>query len=250
MPRWPGPGRAPARAAAPRRRLPVVGLAIALLASAILLAEPARLYLQADVTTRQQSRAIALASGDRAILDADTALADTTGGDRRQVTLLDGAALFEVARDGRSFVVSVGDLTVEVLGTTFETAMIHDTVTVSVREGRVRVVAGDRNWTLAAGDRLLWSKDGGGALDTIDPADVAIWQSGRFVADGLSFAQVADVIDRRLPGRVVVGGAGLAASRVSGTINLDDPELALAALAATRGARILSIPVLGKIILP
>lgn len=243
---WQGTGAPPRR----RIRLPAVVLGLALVLSALALADPARKFLLADVTTRHAGRQVALASGDTAVLDADTALTDTTEGAARQVGLLDGAALFDVARDGRAFVVSVGDLTVEVLGTTFETALIADAVTVGVRAGRVRVTDGGRTWTLGAGERLLWSPGGEAEITRIPPEDVAPWVQGRFVADGLSFAQVADVIDRRLPGRVMLGSADLAASRVSGTINLDDPDLALRALAATRGAQIISIPVLGKIILP
>lgn len=243
---WQGTGAPPRR----RIRLPAVVFGLVLGLSALALADPARKFLLADVSTRHEGRQVALASGDIAVLDADTALADTSEGDTRQVALLDGAALFDVAQDGRGFVVAVGDLTVEVLGTTFETAMIGDAVAVGVREGRVRVSGGGREWTLGAGDRLLRSADGTVEIATITPEDVAPWVQGRFVADGLTFAQVADVIDRRLQGRVMLRSADLAASRVSGTINLDDPDLALQALAATRGARIISIPVLGKIILP
>lgn len=242
---WTGAGRKP---------WPNIALILACLGAlavaAYVFADPVRTLILADFSTRYDTREVALASGDSATLDAGTALTDETGGAQRHLTLLEGAALFDVSTDGRPFVVSVGDLDVEVLGTRFEVARTDDTVAVAVREGVVRVSTGKTGWTLTRGERLSRSDAGGTEIADIDPAAVAAWQHGRFVADGLTFAQVAEVIDRRLPGRIFIADAELARARVSGTIDLRDPDGALAALAAARGARILSAPALGRLVLP
>ena len=221
-----------------------------MLAAAYFGAEPARNLLFADVVTRLEARKTILASGDAATLDADTALADHTAGAERLITLFEGATLFDVAQNARPFEVSAGALTIEVLGATFEAARFDDMVVVSVSEGQVRVMTGNTRWTLEDGERLLWSAQGGGDVVDIDPAAVARWRQDRCVSDGLTFAQVADVIDRRLPGNVVVPNKALATSRVSGTSNLDNPTLALEALAATQCARVFSAQPLGYLILP
>lgn len=242
---WAGTGRKPG----PNKPL-VMALIAVLTTSAYFGIEPLRILLFADFTTRYETLRVALASDDIVVMDAETALTDNTDGTSRQVRLLEGAALFDVTNDGRAFSVSAGDITIDVLGTIFEVTETGDLMTVSVSEGQVQVSAESMQWTLQAGERLTWSKGGGGDVDAVNTTDIALWRQDRFVADGLTFAQVADVIDRRLPGTVIIGSGNLANSRVAGTFDLDNPELALEALAATRGASIISAPVLGHLFLP
>ncbi|MEM7733001.1 MAG: FecR domain-containing protein [Pseudomonadota bacterium] len=242
---WAGVGRKPG----PNTPL-MVALLAGVLALGLLVTKPARNLFLADIATRFETLETDLASGDRVVLDADTALSDDTDGAERQVTLFDGAALFDVEKDGRPFVVQAGDLTIEVLGTTFEASRINESVAVSVSEGRVRVSTPDREWTLDAGDYLLWSGQTGGQVVEIEPRAVALWRDDRIVADGLTFGQLADVIDRRLPGKIVFGQAALSDARVSGTVSLKNPEAALRAVAAARDARVISLGPLGHLILP
>ncbi|MEM9910607.1 MAG: FecR domain-containing protein [Pseudomonadota bacterium] len=241
---WSGAGRKPSA-----NKPLVLTLFIGLIASAYLVADPLRTMLLADFNTQTEMREVNLASGDRATLDAGTSLADDSEGPDRRVALLKGTALFDVASDGRRFEVQVGDVTVEVLGTVFETAWIEELVVVSVSEGRVRASDGTQIWTLEAGESLFWNDQDGGDLVDVDPNALSLWRDDRLVADGLTFAQVADVIDRRLPGRVFIANNAVATSRVSGTLNLEDPQRALQALAATRGVRVITAPLIGHLIL-
>ncbi|MGR3378941.1 FecR family protein [Salipiger abyssi] len=242
---WEGAGRR----TGPGKALTVI-LVCVLVASACFLARPVRNHILSDITTRFAPRRVELASGDQATLDAHTALADDSAGTERRLKLFAGAAVFDVLRDGRSFVVAAGALEIEVLGTSFEVAHIGDMIRVSVREGTVHVSGKGVDVQLEKGQRLSWSDDTGATLAEVDPDAVALWRQDRFLADGLTLAQIADVIDRRLPGRILVAGTALARSRVSGTINLGNPELALRALAATRGASVLPVPGLGTLVLP
>ena len=123
------------------------------------------------------------------------------------------------------------------------------TVVVSVSEGRVRASDCTQIWSLEAGECLFWNDQDGGDLVDVDPNALSLWRDDRLVADGLTFAQVADVIDRRLPGRVFIANNAVATSRVSGTLNLEDPQRALQALAATRGVRVITAPLIGHLIL-
>ena len=243
---WAGASRKPG----PNKAL-VLAVVASVAASLYLGAEPLGTRLSADVVTRFEMRDFELASGDAVVLDAGTALEDDTEGDERHVNLLRGAALFDVNADESAFVVTADGVEVEVTGTVFEVARLQDSVSVSVEEGSVRVRSGATVWNLGEGDHLVYSVDDGvGEIQQIEPTAVASWQQDRFVADGLTFEQVADVIDRRLPGRVIIGRSSLATSRVSGTISLANPEEALEALAATRGARLISVSPIGYLILP
>lgn len=242
---WAGSGRKPRS----KRSLSVVWLA-GLAVTGYLLAEPARNLLLADFSTSRTVKEIKLASGDIAVLDAETAIADKTDNKSRQVKILEGAALFDVASDGRDFVVEIGGASVEVVGTVFEASAIGDSVSVSVKEGVVRVKLDDKTWDLKQGHQWNWGGDNGGQIKQIDPDRVALWREDRLVADGLTFSQVAEVIDRRFSGRIMITDPDLARSKVSGTINLQTPESALRALAAVRGARVFTVPLVGYVVLP
>lgn len=228
----------------------VVTAVLGLMLSAYLAVEPLRTFLLADFRSGYDTEEVILASGDRAVIDAQTALSDETEDDMRRVKLIEGSALFDVEKEGRSFVVSAGDVTIEVLGTTFEASKMKDTVSVAVEEGRVRIRAGGASWTLGAGDQLMWSQSTGGRVNQIDLEAVATWRDDRFIADGLTFAEVASVIDRRLPGSIVITSGALADARVLGTINLENPKLALEALVAAKGARVISAGPIAHIVMP
>lgn len=208
-----------------------------------------RIYLVADFQTGNQSRQIELSSRDIAYLDAGSALVDDTRAGARNVELLKGAAFFDVKAEDRPFVVTVGGVRVTVLGTAFEAAMLGDDVAVAVVKGSVRVDVDGRQQQLEPGDRLIWSPARGLTADTTEPADTASWRTGRLFADGMTFRQVAEVIERRLTGRVVIANQDLAQSRVTGSFDLTKPETALRALAATRGARVVGAQPLATMIL-
>ena len=241
---WQGVGRRPGAG-----KVSILAIFALLLGSSYLSFDPLRKLISADFATDLASESIRLESGDLAYLDAATSIAEDSSLSGRQITLLDGAAVFDVASDGRPFEVIVGDLNVEVLGTVFETSLLGDDVMVAVTEGAVSVSADGNFWRLEAGDQLLWSHERSDArIEQRELEDIAVWRRDRFVADGLTLAQVAGVIDRRLPGTVYIPGSALSDARVSGTIDLSKPVLALEAVAASRGARLTSLGPLGYIL--
>ncbi|MEO1720903.1 MAG: FecR domain-containing protein [Pseudomonadota bacterium] len=219
-------------------------------AGAMLLAEPIRIATLADLSTNREPEGARLASGDAVTLDADSALVDESGDGNRDVQLLRGAAYFEVAPDGRPFLVSVDDVEIEVLGTAFEVAVIEDEVAVTVGEGEVEVRTDGASRQLEAGDRLTRTDDGALSVTEVDPDDVATWRRGQLIVDGMTVAQVAAVIDRRLPGQIVILDSALAEARVAGTFDLENPLNALRTLAAIHGATVYAAPPLMTVMFP
>lgn len=216
----------------------------AVLASAYLGWEPMSVALRADLRSGLTTEAAALKSGDQIILDASSAIADQSDAEIRSVNLLRGAAFFDVETDGRSFVVTTGDVAVEVIGTEFEVSRLGDDVRVSVSEGVVEVRQEGRAVTLTAGQQVVVSEDE--LTETsVDLEDVARWRHGELTLTGLTLAEAASEIDRRLSGRVVVLGAALRNTQVGGMLDLAVPENALQTLAATGNATVLrSTPLL------
>ncbi|MEM7058833.1 MAG: FecR domain-containing protein [Pseudomonadota bacterium] len=204
--------------------------------------QPLRVMLLADHRTGGAPEQIELTSGDKAHLDAATALAEGIDTASRTITLLEGAAFFDVRKDPRPFTVVIGDVTATALGTAFETAFSDSETIVTVFEGRVEVQTRNESWTLTAGERLALTPDADAQRRSIELHTIAGWRTGKLVADGLTVKQVAAVIDRRLPGGITIMNEGLANARVSGTFDLGDPLLALRALAATHDAKVLAVP--------
>ncbi|MEM7189483.1 MAG: FecR domain-containing protein [Pseudomonadota bacterium] len=200
--------------------------------------QPARIALLADITTASVPESVSLSSGDLAVLDADSAVVDGTGGATRSVQLLEGAAFFDVSTGDRPFTVRIDRLTVNVTGTAFETALIDDTIFVGVTEGVVEVRDGAEIWRLQAGDHLEWSKTAGGTISQRQADSIAAWRSDRLTVDGMTLGQAAAIIDRRLTGPVLFTSDALKDVRVTGSLDLKKPLVALRILAQTGGGQV------------
>lgn len=233
----------------PRRGSLVVWLLVCL-TTLYFAANPVRVFLLADHQTGRHQQQVALASGDIADLDAGSAITDATDGPSRQVTLLEGAAFFDVRPGSSDFRVMAGPVNVQVLGTGFEVARLRDGVIVAVAEGEVLVTSNGERWTLGPGQRLKWAGASNAVLDTVNAADVAVWRRNQLVTDGMTFAEVAAIIDRRLPGTILITDSALAESSVAGGLDLTRPEQALRLLATVRGADVTSIPPLLTVVTP
>lgn len=237
----------------PRRNRLGIAVAVAILGAAALYgAEPLRIALLADVSTGLETAQGSLTSGDRVYLDAGTAIIDATAPEEsvRAVTVLRGAAFFDVRKDARPFRVSLGEILVEAVGTAFETSIIDDSLSVEVAEGVVRVTGPEETWQLQAGERLHWSGGSGTLLPEVAPADVASWRQDQLTVQNMPVAQLVDILDRRIAGDVVVVGNGFAGRTVSGSFDLSDPTGALEILAATQDARIVPARPFATLLIP
>lgn len=228
------------------RTLPVI-IAVGFLVLGYVMSDPLRIYVQADHIADDTPLEVTLSSGDVAVLDATTALIDDSAGDVRRVKLLRGAGYFEVDQVGIPFVVTLDDVSVEVLGTAFEVARIDEAVQVAVFEGRVAVEKAGQRIEVLPGERLVWD-DGEPELDRVDVSDVASWRRGRLVADGMTFGQVADVLDRRIPGQIVITNRRLRNVPMTGTLDVNRPMVSLRNLASGLGASVISSGPLGTVV--
>ncbi|MEM9329921.1 MAG: FecR domain-containing protein [Pseudomonadota bacterium] len=200
-----------------------------------------QVYLLADYTASSTPMRVELSSGDLVHLDASSALEDKITNDVRAVYLLSGAAFFNVKTNERPFIVEMNGLTIQVLGTQFEAVKSPNSVSVSVFEGEVKVDTGGNSYELGPGDRFSLTGSSQTQIDQIEVNSIAQWRDDRLFAEDMMFGKIAQVIDRRLPGRIVILDESIAQSRVTGTFDLSDPETALTTLAAARGGRVISV---------
>ena len=222
-----------------------MALAFAALAAVLLLMvgpDALRWYRADHATGTSGPAVVTLASGDRVHLDAGSAIIERIDERARQVVLLDGAAHFEVAPDGRPFSVEAGGVTARALGTAFAVERGVDGVSIAVSDGRVETLHAGARVALRAGERLRIAPNGGERRDRLSPEAVAAWRQGRLVLQDTSLAAVAEVLERRLAGRIIILDPALAAQRVTGVFSLADPLATLRVTTGLYGGSVVAAP--------
>lgn len=201
-----------------------------------------RLHLTADyVAAPGAARTIDLPDGTQAVLDGGSALDFTQDGDARRVTVLAGAAYFDVKKDGRSFTVSLGDTSVRALGTRFDVRDCGGCALVTLEEGRVEVTSdAAAPLELSPGQQLRVAASP--TLREIDPSEALSWRQGRYTFQDASLREISGVLERHGAGAIIFGDDKLADRVISGSINLSDPEQELRALSRALGFRIIPLP--------
>jgi len=150
--------------------------------------------------------------------------------------LLRGEAFFEVARDvHRPFTVNTPMGSVEVLGTSFGVQTHGDAILVAVRQGRVSVQpptrpAGSARPStpaveLRANDRARLTPAGIARLAPMAADEALAWAEQRLIARNMSFAAIAEELNRRHHQQIRIHDPALAMTHVAYLeVALDRPE--------------------------
>ena len=156
---------------------------------------------------------------------------------QRNITLLEGEAYFEVARNEKApFVVSAGRTVIQALGTAFSVYKLADQIEVTVTEGLVRVTQDEEPEQrsneprfepvlLRAGQVLQLSRPGRQEVQEIEMAEVArrlLWQQKMLAFDGNTLQQVIDEFNRYTSFNLLIADADTASIRVGGYFRSDD----------------------------
>lgn len=147
-----------------------------------------------------ERRSIQLSDGSTVDLNARSKLRIEFSGAERRVELIEGQALFQVAKDkARPFIVQSGDATVRAVGTQFDVDRKASGTTVTVLEGRV-VVYSDA----PTGEAVASTT----ATNSGDPTHVAISQTKKSGANGAPPDLSAVIAPPRVSGSAVFVAAG------------------------------------------
>jgi transmembrane sensor len=246
-------------AAAPRRPLRLAGgmatlaasIAVAVLGTRLWLGNPI-MRLQADYATAPaQIATYALADGSKADLAPDSAIALDFTDNERRVTLLAGRAYFTVApaaaNGNRPFVVRAANGSTRALGTQFSVERSDDTVTVTVTEHAVEVVAPlqDRDSRAAIvreGQGLMYNTGGLQAVVAVKADRATAWQRRQLVFDRQTVQEVVTELGRYRRGQILVRDVALAQKRFSGVLDIGDVDGALRIVAEELKADITLMP--------
>jgi transmembrane sensor len=225
----------------PRQRLAAAAVVLVLLSGALLglfLNSPARIDpgapqvavagtpAQVYATAAGQRRTFDLADGSRITLDAGSRVEVALSAPRRDLTLRQGHAYFEVAHDAaRPFAVRAGDRQVTALGTKFDVRVDPGRVRVVLVEGRVSVAETGSPASpvlLKAGEQLDAQAGGSPVVALANIDDVLDWQQGFVSFDDTPLSEVARMWSQAGADQIVVRDPAVARLRLSGRFQTGD----------------------------
>lgn len=191
-----------------------------------------------------EQRTLALSDGSTVELNASTRIRERFTETERTVELLQGQALFRVAKNpARPFIVKSDTATVRAVGTQFDVHRRKSGTTVTVLEGRVVVAqivqgqqvaeveaaaavsAANPGVFLGAGEQLNLQMDSGSASP--HPADLesaTAWTKQRLVFESTLLGDAAEEFNRFNARKIAIDTRGLEDFRVSGTFEALDPQ--------------------------
>lgn len=184
-------------------------------------------------TRRGEVRVVPMADGSVITLNTDSQVIVRYTSDRRDIQLVQGEALFDVAKDKqRPFVVEAGDTQVRAIGTSFTVSRLADApVRVLVREGVVEV--NERALKNLPPVRVSANMQAEAAVEAaavvaepVAPADIGrelAWREGRIAFEGETLQQAAEQFARYSNTRIVIDDPAVAAERITGLFQANDP---------------------------
>ena len=237
-----------------RRRWAMAAAAAGFAATAWLLQSTFRADPPTVATALGEQRSILLADGSTMMLNTSSAARIRITSETRQLDLLRGEMLVDVAKDAaRPFRVLSGDLVVEAAGTRFNIHRRADTTVVTVIEGRVLLdrrlsertptpgmVADGTGLSVAtAAMRLELSGGQQAAVPAgaapVEPAPANLerataWTERRLVFEHETVGDIAAQFNRYNRSRLLIGDLGLASRQITGVLDVNDPDAFVALL--------------------
>jgi transmembrane sensor len=208
-------------------------------------------------TALGEQRSVLLADGTRATLNTASTIEVTFRKDRRQVRLVQGEALFEVAHDAaRPFVVRAGNALLEDVGTQFNVDMRPNGTTVTVVEGQVAVDSATKSdgaaaqagrraggtveaLILGANDRVLITPAGvGDPQRGVNVTASVAWTQRQLMFEHRPLSEVAEEFNRYNRDRIDIDSAELERQEVTGVFDAKDPASFVAFLSGIPGVEI------------
>lgn len=207
-----------------------------------------------DTNTGEQ-HLIALNDGSKVTLNSRSKIKVRFTATERSVELLEGQALFSVAKDAmRPFIVRSGKASVRAIGTQFDVYKKRTGTVVTVVEGRVAILSNSSSpasspaiqnrgvesssVVLSAGEQALVNAV---TAPKPAPANVAMataWTQQRLEFSRTPLLEVADEFNRYNKRQIVVKDGELTAFNVSGTFSSSDPASLLKFLRAQPGIHV------------
>jgi transmembrane sensor len=200
-----------------------LGTALSLLIADICILDP---VLQSDYLTTSigQKHVYNMADGSTITLNTDTIVQAENRLFSRQVKLLQGEALFNVAHGWRSFTVQADDTHIRDIGTIFNVYNTNNGAIVTVIEGSVEVTSGNENQLLTQNQTIQVSMNQFNDLAIVDASSIAAWQQGKILFDGTPLSEAVKEMQRYRKAPIIINDTKAAKLRISGAYDIQGIE--------------------------
>ena len=184
-----------------------------------------------------ETKTITLADQSNITLGAASELQVAMSDTERRVTLISGAAVFDVSKDpARPFIVEAERFTATVLGTVFDVRKSAGIVRLSVAEGAVEVdhplmlnaapTSMSSKRTITAGQMIsATEKDGLSGVEPLRPEDFATWREGRLRYKNATLAELIVDANRYSDRRIILSEDLIAYSGDRATMIFDGNDI-------------------------
>ena len=208
-------------------------------------------------TALGEQRSVLLADGSRVTLNTTSTIEVSLQKGRREVHLVRGEALFDVAHDAaRPFVVRAGNALLKDVGTQFNVDVRSNGTTVTVVEGQVAVDSASPRESagaptahgapgalealvLGANDRVVITPAGLGVLQHgVNVAPAVAWTQRQLMFEHRPLSEVAEEFNRYNKDRIDIDSAELKRQEVTGVFEAKDPASFVAFLSGIPGVEI------------
>jgi transmembrane sensor len=190
-------------------------------------------------STEAERRDVSLSDGSVVSLDVASEISVRITETERQIVLVEGRAVFDVAHDAmRPFVVSAAGSRTTALGTRFQVQRDGQSVVVTLAEGKVAVTGRTDStaWqeTLVPGEEISIDPEAGAMprKRAVDAGMSTAWTRGRLVFLGTPLDEAIAEVNRYSDRKVRLGDPDLARLAVAGNFIAGDSEAAVSAFAA------------------
>jgi transmembrane sensor len=199
-----------------------------------------------------EQRSILLSDGSTIALNSRSVVKVHLSKHERAVELIEGQALFHVARDSaRPFTVSADGTRVRAIGTQFDVYRKYSGTVISVVEGRVAVLAhvapearidGLESTPvefLVAGEQLTITAKAYQKTDHPNIAGATAWTQRQLLFESASLADVAAEFNRYNTRQLVIQDPNLYDFHISGVFSSSDPDALIRFLRERPGVRVI-----------
>lgn len=189
---------------------------------------PALLFNNMTLVTTNNPKEVTLPDGSQVFLNNQTRMRVAYEKTVRKIYLDEGNVYFKVKSNPyRPFIIQADGRQIEVVGTQFEVSSQQQQVAVQVSQGVVSFKTGEqqKNQYLLAGDSAVSSAENSQiALSKVNAQDVASWRFGELIFTDKPLAEVLAQLKSYSTFEVELSPPSLAQHKISGRINLRQPE--------------------------
>ncbi|PWB33327.1 iron dicitrate transport regulator FecR [Pseudomonas sp. SDI] len=198
---------------------------------------PNTVFEQHLASTHQALHSVRLPDGSELNMNANTRLRIDFSAERRLIHLDQGQLYIDVAADKeRPLFVDAGTARVRVVGTGFDLRRGQRELVLSVAHGTVALETpgeGRAPALLNARQRVTYDLARGSlSWQTVSAQEVADWRSGHVSFRNRELASLVDELSIYRPNAVLLADSSLAGYKVSGNLDVHDPDALLNALPA------------------